>query len=100
MRRRKNGRCIMTTSEKAKIIAVCEANAVPYDKIDFSEIPEITDFSGFKPFAMHSEYFKPLKESVTIRLDKALVQYFRSKGKGWQTKVNDFLVKAYRQGQI
>ena len=49
---------------------------------------------------MHSEYFKPLKESVTIRLDKALVQYFRSKGKGWQTKVNDFLVKAYRQGQI
>ena len=100
MRRRKNGRCIMTTSEKAKIIAACEANAVPYDKIDFSEIPEITDFSNFKPLAMHSEYFKPLKESVTIRLDKALVQYFRSKGKGWQTKVNDFLVKAYRQGQI
>ena len=36
----------MTTSEKAKIIAICEANAVSYDKIDFSEIPEITDFSG------------------------------------------------------
>ena len=46
MRHQKNGRCIMTTSEKAKISATCEANAVSYDKIDFSEIPEITDFSG------------------------------------------------------
>ena len=73
----------LTTSEKEKIIAECEANAVPYEEIDFSEIPEITDFSNFKPLAMHSEYFKPVKESVTIRLDKMLVRYFRSKGKGW-----------------
>lgn len=90
----------MTASEKAKIIAECEKNAVPYDEIDFSEIPEITDFSGFKPLAMHSEYFKPVKEAVNIRLDKALVAHFRSKGRGWQTKVNDFLVDAYRRGQI
>ena len=100
MRRQKKGRYIMTTSEKEKIIAECEANAVPYEEIDFSEIPEITDFSNFKSLAMHSEYFKPVKESVTIRLDKMLVRYFRSKGKGWQKNVNDFLVEAYRQGRI
>ena len=68
--------------------------------IDFSDIPEITDFSGFVPLALHSECFKPLKEAITIRLDKALTLHLRSKGRGWQTIVNDFLVNAYRQGQI
>ena len=28
--------------------------------IDFSDIPEITDFSGFKP--RYSKYFKPKRE--------------------------------------
>ena len=80
----------MTDLEKSKIIEACEAVAVPDDKIDYSEIPEITDFSGFKPLSQHSEYFKPVKEQVSIR----------SKGKGWQSEVNDFLMSAYMKGQI
>ena len=36
----------MTDLEKSEIIAACEKNAVPENEIDFSEIPEITDFSG------------------------------------------------------
>ena len=46
--------------EKSKIIAACEAVAVPDDEIDYSEIPEVTDFSGFKPLTQHSEYLKPV----------------------------------------
>ena len=100
MRQQEKGRYIMTDLEKSEIIAACEKNAVPENEIDFSEIPEITDFSGFKPLALHSECFKSVKEPITIRLDKALVLHFRSKCRGWQTKLNDFLVNAYRQGQI
>ena len=100
MRHPMKGRYIMTDLEKSEIIAAFEKKAVPYDEIDFSEIPEITDFSGFVPLALHSECFKPLKEAITIRLDKALTLHLRSKGRGWQTIVNDFLVNAYRQGQI
>ena len=49
----------MTDLEKSKIIAACESVAVPDDEIDTSEIPEITDFSGFKPLSQHAGYFKP-----------------------------------------
>ena len=80
------------------IIANRKKNAVPDDKIDYSEIPEITDFSGFH-FA-NEKYFKPVKEQVSIRFNKVLLEHFRSKGKGWQSEVNDFLMSAYMQGQI
>lgn len=66
--------------------------------IDFSDIPEITDFSGFRP--RHPEYFKPRREQVSIRLSKYIVDHFRAMGRGWQTKVNDFLTDAVSKGQI
>jgi uncharacterized protein (DUF4415 family) len=31
------------------------------------------------------------KEAVTIRLDPHIVKYFRAKGRGWQTQVNETL---------
>ncbi len=66
--------------------------------IDFSDIPEITDFSGFEP--RYPEYFKPKREQVSIRLSTYLVDHFKSMGKGWQTKLNDFLMDAVSKGLI
>ena len=66
--------------------------------IDFSDIPEITDFSGFKP--RHPEYFKPKREQVSIRMSKYLVDHFKAMGKEWQTKVNDFLMDSVNKGLI
>ena len=66
--------------------------------IDFSDIPEITDFSGFKP--RYPQYFKARREQVSIRLNKIVVDHFRAMGKGWQTKVNDFLMDAVVHGEI
>jgi uncharacterized protein (DUF4415 family) len=34
---------------------------------------------------------EPVKERVTIRLDADVVEYFRTTGKGWQTRLNDAL---------
>ena len=34
----------------------------------------------------------PTKESITIRLDAAVVDFFKSHGKGWQVKINDALL--------
>ena len=42
-----------------ELLAKCEANAISDSQIDTSELPEITDFSGFEP--MHPEYFKAKK---------------------------------------
>lgn len=83
-----------------KIIAECEKNAVPDSEIDYSEIPPTTDFSGFYPLNQHDKYFKPVKEQVSIRFNKVLLDHFRSKGRRWQSDLNDFLMKAYINGQI
>lgn len=80
------------------IIKECEKHAIPDSEIDCSEIPPLTDFSGFH-FG-NENYFKPKREQISIRLSKYIVDHFRAMGKGWQTKVNDFLTEAVNQGQI
>ena len=66
--------------------------------IDLSDIPKITNFSGFKP--RYPEYFKPTREQVSIRLSKYLIDHFRTMENGWQTKINDFLMDAVNKGLI
>jgi len=34
------------------------------------------------------------KLSVTLRLDREVVAYFKSGGKGWQTRINEVLRKS------
>lgn len=80
------------------IIRECEKHAVPDSEIDYSEIPPTKDFEGWQ-FG-NKQYFKPVKEQVSIRINKVLLAHLRSKGKGWQSQVNDFLMNAYANGQI
>ena len=81
-----------------KSLEYSEKNAVADSQIDTSKIPEITDFSDFQP--VHPEYFKPKKEQISIRFNSILVDHFKSMGKGWQTKLNDYLMKSYLAGEI
>lgn len=71
-------------------MAINETNAIPDSEIDLSEIPEINSLEGFKP----------VREQVSIRFNKVLVDHFRTFGKGWQTKVNNFLMQEYLNGRI
>ena len=48
----------------SKKILTAERAAELRKSIDFSDIPEITDFSGFHP--RYPEYFKPRREQVSI----------------------------------
>jgi uncharacterized protein (DUF4415 family) len=36
----------------------------------------------------------PTKQQVTLRLDRDVVERFRSTGSGWQSRINDVLRKA------
>ncbi len=40
------------------------------------------------------------KTPVNLRLDAHIVRHFRAMGKGWQTKLNDFLSKSLEQGLV
>lgn len=90
----------MTESSISQIIADCEANAIPDNEIDTSQIPPITDFRGFD-FG-NKEYFeiRPKKKQVSIRLNAILLDHLKSLGDGWQTKLNDFLMQSYLSGKI
>lgn len=35
----------------------------------------------------------PTKQSVTIRLSPEVVEYFKKGGKGWQSRINEVLLK-------
>jgi len=62
-------------------------DAMTDEDIDFSDAPEITDFSGFK----RGLFYRPEKQAVTIRLDADVVAWFKSAEPKYQTAVNRVL---------
>ena len=54
--------------------------------IDYSDSPDMSnaDWAQFEPLVNK-------KKSVTIRLDDDILKYFKSMGKGYQTKINSVL---------
>jgi uncharacterized protein (DUF4415 family) len=71
-------------------------DALRDDKIDFSDAPELTPemFAraivrrGLKPVAR--------KRLLTLRIDSDVVEWYRSQGPGYQTRINA-LLRAYMQ---
>ncbi len=64
------------------------------DEIDFSDVDEITPELFAQAVVRHG--LKPVskKEQITLRVDSDVLRWFRSQGKGYQTKIND-LLRAY-----
>ena len=52
--------------------------------IDFSEMPEVLDWTG----AEVGRFYRPAKRPVTIRLDEDVIDWLKSYGRGYQTKAN------------
>jgi uncharacterized protein (DUF4415 family) len=61
--------------------------AKPDSEIDLSDIPEIIDWSG----AVVGKFYRPIKKSLTIRVDADVLAWLRSQGKGYQTRINQLL---------
>jgi uncharacterized protein (DUF4415 family) len=62
--------------------------ALPEDQIDISDIPEAPVENWIH--ARRDELYRPLKHSVTIRLDAELLSWFKehAAGGGYQTEIN------------
>ena len=52
--------------------------------IDFSDMPEVLDWSG----AEVGRFYRPAKRPVTMRLDDDVIDWLKSYGRGYQTKAN------------
>jgi uncharacterized protein (DUF4415 family) len=57
--------------------------------IDTSDIPEMTD-EQFKA-AVHSRLHRPRKKQITALVDADVLEWLRSKGKGYQSRLNAIL---------
>lgn len=63
-------------------------------EIDTSDIPEVTDWSK----AVVGRFYRPLKESITIRLDADIVAWLKAEGPGYQTRINTLLRRIMTSG--
>jgi uncharacterized protein (DUF4415 family) len=77
----------LTKQQKAEIEALA---ALPDERIDTSDIPEILDWSG----ARRGLLYRPVKQQITLRLDADVVSWFKANvpnGRGYQTEINRVL---------
>ena len=73
-------------------------DAIKDEDIDYSDIPEITDFSQFRPWEQR-HMFKPVKVAVTCKLDADVVAWLKQGGKGYQTRLNSILRQVMAHAQ-
>ena len=66
---------------------------------DISDIPELTDEELARMQSSHllnPENYRPIKKKISIFIDADVLEYYKSKGKGYQTKIN----RTLRQGML
>jgi len=79
----------LTDEQKAEIKALSE---MPDSEIDYSDIPPLDD--TFWKNAVRNPFYKPTKTSTTVRVDSDVLAWFKSQGKGYQTRINAVLREA------
>lgn len=57
------------------------------EDVDTSDIPEVVDWTG----AVRGRFYRPIKQAVTIRLDADVLEWFKSDGDRYQTRINQVL---------
>ena len=81
-----------TTSKKLSRTNWAKIDAIRDDEIDFSDIPE----QGKAFFKQAVLRLPQPKATVTIRLDRQVLQWFKPQGRGYQTRINA-LLRAYME---
>ncbi len=79
----------LSTEQQAKLKSLA---AMPDDQIDYSDIPPLSD--EFWENAVRNPFYKPTKASTTVRVDSDVLAWLKSKGKGYQTRLNAILREA------
>ncbi len=57
------------------------------EDIDFTDIPEKADWSK----AVIGKFYRPRKQSLTIRIDADVLAWLKAQGKGYQARINALL---------
>jgi uncharacterized protein (DUF4415 family) len=75
-----------TKEDKAELKTLAN---LPDDNIDYSDIPPLNE--EFWKNAVPNPYFKPIKTHASVRIDSDGLAWLKSRGKGYQTRMNAIL---------
>jgi len=81
----------MITSKKLSPERIKEIKNFPVKYDDDSPKLTADQIARMKP--LHAEYWKvePVKVALSIKIDADVLKWFKSKGKGYQTRINNAL---------
>ena len=80
---------VLTAAQRREVAALA---AQPDDKIDYSDIPPLTE--RFWESAVCNPFYRPVKQQLTVRLDADVIAWLRRQGQGYQTRLNALLRSA------
>jgi uncharacterized protein (DUF4415 family) len=60
------------------------------ERIRCTDIPEKTDWSK----AVVGKFYRPIKKTLTIRMDADVLAWVKKQGKSYQTRINSYLRRA------
>lgn len=78
----------LTDSQRANLKAL---SARPDSETDTSDIPVITDAEWAKTEHTRGHLYRPVKRIVTARLDGDVLEWLKSHGRGYQSRMNAIL---------
>jgi len=81
---KKTGSKRLPTKQHAELESLA---ALPDDRIDTRDLPEVRDWSDAK----RGLFYRPVKKQLTLRIDADVIAWFKGrdpKGQGYQTKMN------------
>ena len=71
--------------------------ARPDSEIDLSDIPELSE-EDWKN-AVRGNHYRPVKTQITASLDKDVLAWLKSEGRGYQTRMNAILRREMLQAR-
>lgn len=73
----------MTEEERRRLESIAD------EDIDYSDIPSTSpeDWEN----AVRGAFYRPVKKSISLRLDADVLAWFKCQGKGYQTRMNKVL---------
>jgi uncharacterized protein (DUF4415 family) len=77
----------MKKASKKQTKELAALAALRDEEIDLTDLPEVLDWSG----AVVGKYYRPIKKSLTIRLDADVLAWLKGQGRGYQTRINQML---------
>jgi uncharacterized protein (DUF4415 family) len=74
---------------EAQIASLKKLAALPDSELDYSEIPERT-VEEWKQ-GVRGRFYRPVKHQITARVDADVLDWLKSQGRGYQSRINAIL---------